>query len=199
MGASEMTHPAKNKQTMFFRKKKSNNMKIGDISGNGNVFINGSHSCDINIEKKILTDKKHKQLRYDIAYMKMAQEFAELSYAERAKVGCVIVSSEGQIISQGYNGMPAGMDNCCEHEEDGKLVSNKEVLHAESNAITKCAKWGGKTDGATIYITLSPCIDCAKLIIQAGIARVVYGKEYKSTEGTDLLRKVGVEVELLEI
>ncbi|EJW93345.1 cytidine/deoxycytidylate deaminase family protein, partial [gut metagenome] len=116
-----------------------------------------------------------KQRRYDIVYMKMAKAFAELSYAERAKVGCVIVSPDGQIISQGYNGMPSGMNNCCEHfDEHGNLVSNKEVLHAESNAITKCAKYGGRTDGSTIYITLSPCIECAKLIIQSGIKRVVY-------------------------
>lgn len=198
MGASEMAHPAKNKQTMFFRKKKSNNMKIGDISGNGNVFINGSHSCDINIEKKILTDKKHKQLRYDIAYMKMAQEFAELSYAERAKVGCVIVSSEGQIISQGYNGMPAGMDNCCEHmDAEGNLVTNIEVLHAESNAITKCAKWGSSTENCTIYVTLSPCIECAKLIIQAGIRRVVYKEKYRNADSIKLLMNAGITVEQL--
>ena len=144
---------------------------------------------------KEIQDKK--QNRYDRAYMKMAQAFAELSYAERAKVGCVIVSPDGQIISQGYNGMPSGMDNCCEHEEDGKLVSNKEVIHAESNAITKCAKWGGRTDGATIYVTLSPCIDCAKLIVQAGIKRVVYGEKYRNTEGLDLLRRAHVETELL--
>lgn len=141
--------------------------------------------------------RNEKQHRYDKAYMKMAQASAELSYAERAKVGCVIVSPDGQIISQGYNGMPSGMDNCCEHEEDGKLVSNKEVLHAESNAITKCAKWGGRTDWATIYVTLSPCIDCAKLIVQAGIKRVVYGEKYRNTEGLDLLRRAHVETELL--
>lgn len=146
---------------------------------------------------KEMQDKK--QSRYDRAYMKMAQAFAELSYAERAKVGCIIVSPEGQIISQGYNGMPGGMDNRCEHEEDGKLVSNKEVLHAESNAITKCAKWGGRTDGATIYVTLSPCIDCAKLIIQAGIKRVVYGEDYRNTDGLKLLNKAGVETSLLSI
>lgn len=143
--------------------------------------------------------RSEKQHRYDKAYMKMAQAFAELSYAERSKVGCVIVSPDGQIISQGYNGMPSGMDNCCEHEEDGKLVSNKEVLHAESNAITKCAKWGGRTDGATIYVTLSPCIDCAKLIIQAGIRRVVYGEAYRNTDGLKLLSKAGVETSLLSI
>lgn len=146
---------------------------------------------------KEMQDKK--QSRYDRAYMKMAQAFAELSYAERAKVGCVIVSPEGQIISQGYNGMPAGMDNRCEHEEYGKLVSNKEVLHAESNAITKCAKWGGKTDGCTIYVTLSPCIDCAKLIVQSGIKRVVYGKEYRNTEGVELLSRIGIQVDYLNI
>ena len=146
---------------------------------------------------KEIQDKK--QNRYDRAYMKMAQAFAELSYAERAKVGCVIVSPEGQIISQGYNGMPAGMDNRCEHEEDGWLVSNKEVLHAESNAITKCAKWGGKTDGCTIYVTLSPCIDCAKLIVQSGIRRVVYGEAYRNTDGLKLLSKAGVETSLLSI
>ena len=143
--------------------------------------------------------RNEKQHRYDKAYMKMSQAFAELSYAERAKVGCVIVSPDGQIISQGYNGMPSGMDNCCEHEEDGKLVSNKEVLHAESNAITKCAKWGGRTDGATIYVTLSPCIDCGKLIIQAGIRRVVYGDAYRNTDGLKLLSKAGVETSLLSI
>ena len=142
---------------------------------------------------KEIQDKK--QNRYDRAYMKMAQAFAELSYAERAKVGCVIVSPDGQIISQGYNGMPSGMDNCCEHEEDGKLVSNKEVLHAESNAITKCARWGSSTEGCTIYITLSPCVECAKLIIQAGIRRVVYGERYRNTEGIELLERANIIVE----
>ena len=146
---------------------------------------------------KEIQDKK--QNRYDRAYMKMAQAFAELSYAERAKVGCVIVSPEGQIISQGYNGMPAGMDNRCEHEEDGRLVSNKEVLHAESNAITKCAKWVGKTDGCAIYVTLSPCIDCAKLIVQSGIKRVVYGEKYRNTEGIELLSRIGIQVDYLNI
>lgn len=144
-------------------------------------------------------EQNEKRHRYDRAYMKMTQAFAELSYAVRAKVGCVIVSPEGQIISQGYNGMPSGMDNCCEHEEDGKLVSNKEVLHAESNAITKCAKYGGKTDGCTIYVTLSPCIDCAKLIVQSGIRRVVYGERYHNTEGIDFLSRVGIQVDYLNI
>lgn len=137
---------------------------------------------------------KAKQHRYDIAYMKMAEAFSKLSYAERAKVGCVIVSPEDQVISQGYNGMPSGMNNCCEHEEQGKLISNSEVLHAESNAITKCAKWGGKTDGATIYITLSPCMECAKLIIQAGIKRVVFKEKYRNTDALTLLADVGIEV-----
>lgn len=170
----------------------SRNAKTHDASSN---ILRECMEVIFDLKKEL----DEKQYRYDRAYMKMAKAFSELSQAVRAKVGCVIVSPEGQIISQGYNGMPAGMDNCCEHDEDGKLVSNKEVLHAESNAITKCAKWGGKTDGATIYITLSPCIDCAKLIIQAGITRVVYGEEYRNTEGIDLLKKVGVNVELLEI
>ena len=144
---------------------------------------------------KSIIEKQH---RYDRAYMGMAREFSKLSYAERAKVGCIIVSSKGQVVSQGYNGMPSGMDNRCEHEdENGNIVTNTEVLHAESNAITKCAKWGGRTDGATIYVTLSPCIDCAKLIIQAGIKRVAYGEKYRNTEGVELLENVGIKCECI--
>lgn len=137
-----------------------------------------------------------KQRRYDRAYMGMAREFSKLSYAERAKVGCIIVSSKGQVVSQGYNGMPSGMDNRCEHEDrNGNIVTNAEVLHAESNAITKCAKWGSSTEGCTIYVTLSPCVECAKLIIQAGIRRVVYGERYRNTEGIELLERANIIVE----
>lgn len=140
-----------------------------------------------------------KRMRYDKAYMEMAHAFSKLSFAQRAKVGCIIVSPNGQIVSQGYNGMPSGMDNRCEHvDEQGNLVSNKEVLHAESNAITKCAKWGGQTEGCTLYVTLSPCIDCAKLIVQSGIKRVVYDKKYLNTEGIDLLNNAGIIVEQLK-
>ncbi|EJW89631.1 dCMP deaminase [gut metagenome] len=142
---------------------------------------------------KSIIEKQH---RYDRAYMGMAREFSKLSYAERAKVGCIIVSSKGQVVSQGYNGMPSGMDNRCEHEdENGNIVTNTEVLHAESNAITKCAKWGSSTEGCTIYITLSPCVECAKLIIQAGIRRVVYGERYRNTEGIELLERANIIVE----
>ena len=142
---------------------------------------------------KSIIEKQH---RYDRAYMGMTREFSKLSYAERAKVGCIIVSSKGQVVSQGYNGMPSGMDNRCEHEdENGNIVTNTEVLHAESNAITKCAKWGSSTEGCTIYITLSPCVECAKLIIQAGIRRVVYGERYRNTEGIELLERANIIVE----
>ena len=140
----------------------------------------------------------NKEQRFDKAYIKMAEALSTLSYAERAKVGCLIVNECGQIVSQGYNGTPGGFDNCCETVErvlnkedtelyghnilEDKFVTKKDVLHAESNAISKCAKWGGSTNNATLYVTLSPCYECAKLIIQAGIRRVVYKDEYRDTE-----------------
>ena len=135
-------------------------------------------------------EKLAKEERLDNVYLGMAKELAKLSYAERAKVGCLIVNSGGQIVSQGYNGTPSGFDNCCEEEN----VTKHEVLHAESNAISKCAKWGGSTDGSTQYFTMSPCFECAKLIIQAGIKRVVYIELYRDTSGVDLLEKAGIEV-----
>ena len=135
-----------------------------------------------------------KEERLDNVYLGMAKELSNLSHAERAKVGCLIVNSEGQIVSQGYNGTPSGFDNCCEEEHDGKLTTKHEVLHAESNAISKCAKWGGSTDGATLYVTMSPCYECAKLIIQAGIKRVVYTELYRDKTGIELLEKAGIEV-----
>ena len=153
-----------------------------------------------------------RQLEFDIVYMGMAECVSRLSYAQRSKVGCVIVTPEGQVISQGYNGTPSGMDNCCEIEEivhdfdsEGyygeytKLVTKKEVLHAESNAITKCAKFGGSTNHSTIYVTLSPCYECAKLIIQAGIKRVVYKDIYRITDGLDLLTQAGIICEQIDI
>ena len=136
--------------------------------------------------------------QYDIAYMKMARAMGDLSYAVKKKVGSIIVSPEGQIISQGFNGMPAGFDNCCEDVmPDGKLVTKIECLHAETNAISKCAKYMSSTKGATLYVTLSPCIHCAKLIVQAEIARVVYLTKYKDLSGIDLLTKCGIIVEQL--
>ena len=152
----------------------------------------------------------NKEQRFDKAYIKMAEALSTLSYAERAKVGCLIVNEGGQIVSQGYNGTPGGFDNCCETVErvlnkedtelcgrniwEDKFVTKKEVLHAESNAISKCAKWGGSTNNATLYVTLSPCYECAKLIIQAGIRRVVYKDEYRDTSGIDLLKKANIQV-----
>ena len=140
-----------------------------------------------------------RQEDYDKAYMAMADDFGQLSHAVRAKVGCVIVSDKGQIISQGYNGTPSGRDNSCEYVgEDGELHTKTEVLHAESNAITKCAKWGSTTDGATMYVTLSPCLECSKLIIQSGIRRVVYKNLYRNGEGLSLLSDLGIKVEKIQ-
>lgn len=136
--------------------------------------------------------------QYDIAYMKMAKAIAELSYAEKKKVGAIIVSPEGQVISHGFNGMPTGWDNCCEDvTPDGKLVTKVEVLHAESNALLKSAKSNTSTKNATLYVTLSPCINCAKLIHQADIVRVVYITKYKDLSGIDFLEKCGITVEQL--
>lgn len=136
--------------------------------------------------------------QYDLAYMKMALAMGALSYAERKKVGAIIVSDNDQVISQGFNGTPVGFNNCCERvKEDGELETLPEVLHAEANAITKCAKFGSTTKNGTLYVTLSPCINCAKLIIQSDIKRVVYLEDYRDSEGLDLLRKCGVIVEKL--
>lgn len=149
--------------------------------------------------------------KHDIQYMKIAKIWAENSHARRNKVGAIIVK-DNMIISDGYNGMPAGFDNECEYEEithdfDGegyysdyaRLVTKPEVLHAEANAITKLAKSTQSSDGATLYVTLSPCLECAKLIIQSGIKRVVYGEVYRSTSGLELLEKAGITLEKLNI
>ena len=138
-----------------------------------------------------------RQIEYDKAYMNMAKDFGSLSYGKRAKVGCVIVSSNGQIVSQGFNGTPAGRDNQCEYTDESGIHTKPEVLHAESNAISKCAKWGSSTNGATLYVTLSPCYECAKLIIQAGIKRVVYKEIYRDTTGIQLLKDLGITVECI--
>lgn len=145
--------------------------------------------------KKSLPQRQHE---FDVAYMKMAIAMSELSYAHRKKVGCIIVSAEDQVISQGFNGTPSGMDNCCEETlPDGTLKTLPWVLHAEANAISKCAKYGSTTKGATVYVTLSPCIECSKLIIQAEIERVVYLEDYRDNSGPNLLRKCGIIVEKL--
>ena len=172
----------------------------------------------------------NREKQYDKAYMKMALAMGELSYAIRNKVGCIIVSKNGQVISQGFNGTPTGYDNCCEDPHCScqyvrgcavtekpiseqmsvkycssiafghpcrylTLTTKPEVLHAESNAISKCAKWISSTEEATLYVTLSPCFECSKMIIQAGIKRVCYLEEYRDTKGIDFLKKNGIIVD----
>ena len=131
-----------------------------------------------------------KQRKYDIAYLRMAREWAKLSHCERKQVGALIVKGR-MIISDGFNGTPSGFDNRCE-DEDG--ITKWEVLHAEANAILKVASSTQSAEGATLYITLSPCQQCSKLIHQAGITRVVYSNAYKDTSGLNFLEKAGVEL-----
>ena len=125
--------------------------------------------------------------------MRMARVWSENSYCVRRKVGALMVK-EQRIISDGYNGTPSGFENICEDENN---VSKPYVLHAEANAISKVARSHNSSDGATLYVTASPCIECSKLIIQAGIKRVVYGELYRLTDGIDLLKRAGVVVEYL--
>lgn len=129
----------------------------------------------------------------DVAYLKMAHNWSRLSRAVRKKVGCLIVKN-GMIISDGFNGTPTGFDNACEFwdTKNGKWITKNETLHAESNAITKLAKSTQSSDGATIYITCSPCVQCSKLIIQAGIKRLVFGEVYKNDDGLKLLHQAGI-------
>ena len=124
-------------------------------------------------------------------YMNIAVEIANLSYCVRKKVGAIIVK-DNSIISYGYNGTPVAFDNCCELELDGNLVSKREILHAESNSITKVAKSTNSTEDSKLFVTLSPCYECAKLIIQSGITEVYYKEIYRETDGIDLLRKAGI-------
>lgn len=139
------------------------------------------------------------QEQSDKYYIKVAQLCANNSYALKLKVGAVIVKDD-QIISDGFNGTPCGFENRCETKNiNGELKTLPYVLHAESNAILKCAKYGRPTNGATLYITHSPCIECAKLIIQAGIVRVVYLDVYRTIDGIVILRKSGINVEKIEI
>ena len=131
-----------------------------------------------------------KQELLDQRYLRMARIWAENSYCQRRQVGALVVK-EKMIISDGYNGTPSGFENIC---EDDNGATKPHVLHAEANAITKLARSSNNSDGATIYITASPCIECAKLIIQAGIKRVVYGEKYRLTDGIELLKRAGIEV-----
>ena len=132
----------------------------------------------------------NKQSKYDNSYLKMAKVWGDLSYCKRRKVGALIVKGR-MIISDGYNGTPSGFENICEDDDN---YTKWYVLHAEANAIMKVAASTQSTNGATLYITLSPCKDCSKLIHQSGIKRVVYCEEYKDTSGLDFLKKAGVEL-----
>lgn len=133
-------------------------------------------------------EQKIKEL--DKRYLRMAAIWAENSYCRRRQVGALIVK-EKMIISDGYNGTPSGFENVCE-DENG--LTKPYVLHAEANAITKIARSGNNSDGAILYVTDAPCIECSKLIIQAGIRRVVYAKQYRLTDGLELLQRAGIEL-----
>ena len=135
-----------------------------------------------------MTEKLNK---YDRAYLRIAREWGQLSYCVRKKVGAIIVKDR-MIISDGYNGTPSGFENCCEDEEN---LTKWYVLHAEANAILKVARSTQSCEGATLYITMSPCKDCSKLIHQSGIKRVVYQQSYKDSSGIDFLTRAGVTVE----
>jgi dCMP deaminase len=135
-----------------------------------------------------------KQRKLDERYLRMAQIWAENSYCQRRQVGALVVKDK-RIISDGYNGTPSGFENVC---EDDNNVTKPYVLHAEANAITKLARSHNNSEGATLYVTSSPCIECSKLIIQAGIKRVVYGEKYRLDDGINLLKRAGIEVVFLE-
>lgn len=141
-----------------------------------------------------MTDKK-KQHLLDKRYLRMAHIWAENSYCERRKVGALVVKDK-MIISDGYNGTPSGFENIC---EDDNNVTKPYVLHAEANAITKLARSNNNSEGSTLYVTASPCLECSKLIIQSGIRRVVYGEMYRLTDGIDLLRRANIELTYINI
>lgn len=136
-----------------------------------------------------------KQQLLDKRYLRMAEIWAENSYCKRRQVGCLVVKDK-RIISDGYNGTPSGFENICEDEDN---VTKPYVLHAEANAITKLARSHNNSDGATLYVTDSPCIECAKLIIQSGIKRVVFIRMYRITDGVELLQRAGIEVVHLDM
>lgn len=133
-----------------------------------------------------------KQQKLDLRYLRMARIWAENSYCKRRQVGALVVKDK-MIISDGYNGTPSGFENVCEENN----VTKPYVLHAEANAITKLARSSNNSEGSTLYVTASPCIECSKLIIQSGIKRVVYAEKYRLTDGIDLLERAGVKVEYM--
>lgn len=135
-----------------------------------------------------------KQTKLDLRYLRMARIWAENSYCKRRQVGALVVKDK-MIISDGYNGTPSGFENICEENN----ITKPYVLHAEANAITKLARSSNNSDGSTLYVTASPCIECAKLIIQAGIKRVVYAEKYRLNDGIQLMERAGIKVEFLDI
>jgi dCMP deaminase len=139
--------------------------------------------------------ESEKQNKLDMRYLRMAKIWSENSYCQRRKVGALVVKDK-MIISDGYNGTPSGFENVCEDENN---LTKTYVLHAEANAITKIAHSSNSSDGATMYVTASPCIECAKLIIQSGIKRVVYSEKYRLEDGLELLKKAGVETVFLNV
>ena len=153
--------------------------EIGKIS----VFL--QQNFNITMDKQQLLDRR---------YMRMARIWAENSYCKRRQMGALLVKDQ-MIISDGFNGTPSGFENNCEDEDN---VSKPYVLHAEANAITKVARSSNSSQGATLYVTASPCIECAKLIIQAGIKRVVYGENYRIMDGLNLLKRAGIDVVFVE-
>ncbi len=136
-----------------------------------------------------------KQILLDERYLRMAAIWAQNSYCKRRKVGALLVKDK-MIISDGYNGTPSGFENICEDDEN---ITKPYVLHAEANAITKVAKSNNSSEGATLYVTSSPCLECAKLIIQAGIKRVIFSDNYRITDGIDLLKRANIEVKQVEV
>ncbi len=139
-----------------------------------------------------MDQEENKTKKLDLRYLRMARIWAENSYCKRRQVGALVVK-EKTIISDGYNGTPSGFENVCEEDN----VTKPYVLHAEANAITKLARSNNNSEGSTLYVTASPCIECAKLIIQSGIKRVVYAEKYRLDEGIQLLKRAGIEVEYL--
>ena len=152
--------------------------------------MNNKHITESSSASSSLLEGRSKSA-VDYRYLRMARIWAEKSYCKRRQVGALVVKDK-MIISDGYNGTPSGFENVCEDEEG---ITKPYVLHAEANAITKLARSGNNSEGSTLYVTASPCIECAKLIIQAGIRRVVYAEKYRLTDGIDLLTRAGVEVE----
>ena len=142
-----------------------------------------------------MDENKNKQLLLDKRYMRMALIWAENSYCKRRQVGAILVKDK-MIISDGYNGTPSGFENVCEDEDN---VTKPYVLHAEANAITKVARSNNSSEGATLYVTSSPCIECSKLIIQSGITRVVYANSYRLSDGIELLKRAYIEIVYVDL